>query len=219
MVQRLLWLPGGMTNCETQLGLLAVINRKAFEHEAPKARASSTATGIVHHETLQASAIVRKLPNTVQAEVNNFLANGIMSTGKVVGSILLTRDQLLWVEQLAVRPCANLVDYCWLQVNEHTPGNMLASSSLRKEGVEGIITPSNCFVGCHLPIWLNTVLQAEQFPACVTNLDTGLTEMNAKDFTHGWLGRRVQESCDFKDRRSMWRTQRSGTIAKLEPKW
>jgi hypothetical protein len=80
---------------------------------------------------------------------------------------------------------------------------MLASSSLREEGVEGIIATPNSFIGWHLPIWLNTMLQAEEFPACVAHLDTGLTEMNTKAFTHGCSGERVEESCDLKDRGSM----------------
>jgi hypothetical protein len=67
---------------------------------------------------------------------------------------------------------------------------MFASSSLREEGVEGIVTASNCLVTWHLPIWLNTMLQTEQLPACVTDLDACLTKMNAKDFTHGWLERK-----------------------------
>merc|ERR1719198_1154691 len=108
-----------------------------------------------------------------------------MATCEVVGSILLTRYQLLRMEQLAIGTCANLVDHGRFQVNEHTPGNMLACSSLREEGVEGIIPTTNGLVAWHLPIWLNTVLQAEQLPACVSDLDAGLADVDAKRLTHG----------------------------------
>jgi len=61
---------------------------------------------------------------------------------------------------------------------------VLAGTSLREEGVERVITTSNGLVAWHLSIWLNAVLEAEKLPACVTNLDTTLTEVKAKDLTH-----------------------------------
>jgi len=35
-----------------------------------------------------------------------------------------------------------------------------------------------------LAIWLNSVLKAVELPTGVTNLDTGLANVNADDFTH-----------------------------------
>jgi hypothetical protein len=35
-----------------------------------------------------------------------------------------------------------------------------------------------------LTIWLDTVLEAVQLPAAVTDLDTGLTGMDGDNFTH-----------------------------------
>jgi hypothetical protein len=65
---------------------------------------------------------------------------------------------------------------------------MLASTSLRKESIEGIVTTPYCFVTGHLTIWLNAMLQAEELPASVADLHTGLTKMKAKCFTHAdWL--------------------------------
>jgi hypothetical protein len=61
---------------------------------------------------------------------------------------------------------------------------MLASTSLRKESVERVITPTNGFVTWHLTIRLDTMLQTEQLPASIPNLDTGLAKMKAKSFTH-----------------------------------
>ena len=49
------------------------------------------------------------LPYPVQHQVNDLLANSVVTTGVVVGGILLARDQLLWVEQLAVRASAYLI--------------------------------------------------------------------------------------------------------------
>jgi hypothetical protein len=61
---------------------------------------------------------------------------------------------------------------------------VLAGTSFTEEGVEGIITTTDGLIGGHLAIGLNTVFQAEQFPAGVTHLDTGLTNMNTNYFSH-----------------------------------
>merc|ERR1719420_2765786 len=68
----------------------AVIHAEPFKHEASKTGTSTSATSIEHHEALQASAIVCKLSDAIQAKVNNFFANGVMPTCKVVGGIFLT---------------------------------------------------------------------------------------------------------------------------------
>jgi hypothetical protein len=64
---------------------------------------------------------------------------------------------------------------------------MLASTSLGKERVEGIISAANGFVAWHLTIWLNAVLQAEKLPASIPNLHAGLAKMEAECFTHGFV--------------------------------
>jgi hypothetical protein len=55
---------------------------------------------------------------------------------------------------------------------------VLSSSSLREEGVESIISSTDGLIGGHLTVRLDTVLEAEELPAGVTNLDTGLSDMD-----------------------------------------
>ena len=59
-----------------------------------------------------------------------------MTTGVVVGSILLAADQLLGMEKLLVGSGSNLVDHSRLQVNKDSARDVLASASFRKEGGE-----------------------------------------------------------------------------------
>jgi hypothetical protein len=61
---------------------------------------------------------------------------------------------------------------------------VLASTSLREEGVEGVITTTNSLVGRHLTIRLDTVLQAVELPTGVTSLDTSLANVNGQTFSH-----------------------------------
>ena len=82
------------------------------------------------------------------------------------------------MEQLSVCSGSDFIDDSWFKVKEDSSWYMLASTCLGEESVEGIITTSDGFVGWHLTIWLDTVLEAEELPAGVTNLDTGLTDVD-----------------------------------------
>jgi len=61
---------------------------------------------------------------------------------------------------------------------------VLARAGLREEGIESIIAATNSFIRRHLTIGLDAVLKAEQFPASIANLNSSLSEMKAKNFTH-----------------------------------
>jgi hypothetical protein len=75
-----------------------------------------------------------------------------------------------------------LTDYCGFQVYEHGSRYVLARAGLAEEGVETVVTTSEGLVGGHLPVGLNTVLQAVQFPACVTDLDARLPDVYGDAF-------------------------------------
>lgn len=45
----------------------------------------------------------------VEYRVDVLLSNGVVTTGIVIGGILLPWDQLLGVKKLAVRACTNLI--------------------------------------------------------------------------------------------------------------
>jgi len=129
-------------------------------------------------ESLKTSALLRQLADSVKNKVDDLLANGVVATSIVVGSILLSSDQLLWVEELAVSSHPDFINDSWLKVDKDSPGDMLATASLSKEGVEGIISASQSLVRWHLAIRLDSMLKAVKFPASVTNLATGLANMD-----------------------------------------
>src|SRR5688572_30316577 len=58
---------------------------------------------------LETSALIGQLADAVEHDVDDLLANCVVATGVVVGGILLTGDQLLRVEELAVSTRANLI--------------------------------------------------------------------------------------------------------------
>jgi hypothetical protein len=176
---------------EAELGLLAVVNGQAFEQKRAETRTSTTANRVEDEEALETSAVVSEFADAVEGEVDDFLANGVVTTSVVVSSIFLAGDELFGVVELTVSAGTDFVNDSGFQVEVHSARNVLASASLRKESVESVITTSNGLVGGHLTVRLNTVLEAVKLPAGITNLDTSLTNVNGDDFAHDALSQKV----------------------------
>ena len=87
------------------------------------------------------------------------------------------------MEELSIGSSPHFINNSWLQVKEHSPRNVFPGPSLTEERVEGVITASDSLVRWHLAIRLDTVLQTVEFPTSITNLDTGLTEMDRNTLT------------------------------------
>jgi len=90
-------------------------------------------------ETLKTCAVVSKLSNSIKDKVNNFLSNGVVTSGVVVGSILLATDHLFRVEQLSVCSSSDLIDHRWLKIQEDSSWDVLSGSSFREKGGKAII--------------------------------------------------------------------------------
>jgi hypothetical protein len=179
------------SDSERKLGLTAVVDRKSLQKKRTKTRSGTTSSGVEDHESLKTSTVVSQLSHTVKDKVNNLLSDGVVTTGVVVGSIFLTRDQLLRVVELSVGTSTDLVHHTRLKINKDGTRDVLTSTSLKEKGAERVITSSDSLVRRHLSIRLDTVLKAIQFPASITGLDTSLTNVDRKAFTHlelkSWL--------------------------------
>jgi hypothetical protein len=176
-------LRGGVDG-EAQLGFLAVVDGKTFQEEGTETGTGTTTDSVEDQETLETSAVIGEFTDAVEGEVDNFLTDGVVTTGVVVGGIFLTSDQLFGVEKLTVGTSTDFIDDSGLEVEEDGTRDVFASTSFGEEGVEGIVTTTDSFIGGHLTIGLDTVFKAVEFPAGITDLDTSLTEMNREDFTH-----------------------------------
>ena len=155
-------------------------------------------------EALETSALIGQLPDAVEDQIDDLFADGVVATGVVVGGIFLSGDELLGVEELAVGASTNLIcepndvmkntisnkptpvkltDYGWLEIDEDCSWDVLASTSFTEKGVEGVISASNSLVTWHLTVRLDAMLQAVQFPAGITDLDTSLSDVDRDTFT------------------------------------
>jgi len=75
---------------ESELGFLTVIDGESLEEERSETGSGTTTDGLEGEETLETSALIGKLSDSVEAEIDDFLTNGVMSSGEVVGSIFFT---------------------------------------------------------------------------------------------------------------------------------
>jgi len=128
-------------------------------------------------ESLEPSAVVGKLADSVEDVIDDFLSDGVMSTSVVVRGILLSTDDLLGVVKLTVSTCSDLVANSRFQIDVYCAWDVFSIAGFAEEGVEGIIS-STGLIGSHLTIGLDAVLKAVQLPAAVTGLDTGLAHMD-----------------------------------------
>jgi len=174
----------GWVDGETELGLLAVVDGKSLEEQGTETGTAATTDSLEDQEALETGTVVSELSDSVQAQVDDFTTNGVVSSGEVVGGIFLTGDQLLRVEQLSVGTGSDFINDGGLQIEEDTSWDVLAGTGLREESVESIITTSDGLVRWHLTVRLDTVLEAEKLPAGVTNLATSLTDVDRNNFSH-----------------------------------
>ncbi|CAB1353872.1 unnamed protein product, partial [Coregonus sp. 'balchen'] len=183
---------GSWVDGELKLGLLAIVNRQAFHQQGGETRTGATSEAVEDQEALEASAL---FADPIQNQVYDLFADSVMPTGVVVGCILLSSDQLLRVEELAnkelyqcyqnliVLKLSDLTNDSGLQIHKHSPGDMLASSSLTEEGVKGVVSSSNGLVTGHLSIRLDPMLKTVQLPACIADLDASLAHMDGDTLT------------------------------------
>jgi hypothetical protein len=79
---------------------------------------------------------------------------------------------------------SHFVNHSGLQVEKNTAGDVLASTSLGEKGVESVVAASNRGVGGHLAVRLDPVLEAVKLPAGISDLDSGLSDVDGDHFTH-----------------------------------
>ena len=79
----------GRSYHKVELALAAVVHREALEDEGAEARAGAAARGVVHEEALEAGARVGELADAVEGQVEDFLADGVVAAGVIVGRVLL----------------------------------------------------------------------------------------------------------------------------------
>jgi len=108
---------GRWVDGKLQLGLLSVVDTETLHEQGGESRAGATAEAVEDEESLETGALVSELANAVKHKVNNLLPDRLVTTGVVVGGVLLAGDKLLRVEQLTVGARTNLI--CNIECKTH----------------------------------------------------------------------------------------------------
>ena len=80
----------GWVHNKTKLGFLTVIDGKSLEEEGSETGTGTTTDGGEGKETLETSALIGKFSDSIEAEIDDFFTNGVMSSGEVVGGVFFT---------------------------------------------------------------------------------------------------------------------------------
>ena len=73
-----------------ELGFLTVVDGKSLEEERSESGSGTSTDGVEDEESLETSALIGELSDSVKAEIDDLLTNGVMSSGEVVGGIFFT---------------------------------------------------------------------------------------------------------------------------------
>ena len=119
---------GGRVDAELQLALLSVINGETLHQQSAKSRSGSATEGVENQEALETGAAVSETADLVQDLVDQLLSDGVMTTSVVVGSILLSGNHVLGMEQAAVGASSDFIDDVGLQISVDGPGNVFSLS-------------------------------------------------------------------------------------------
>ena len=92
--------------------------------------------GVENEESLKSSAVVGQLANTVKYKVDNFLSDGVVTTGVIIGGIFLSSYKLFWVKEGSVCSSSYFINDSWFQINEDGTWDVFASASFGEKGVE-----------------------------------------------------------------------------------
>lgn len=243
-----------------ELGLLSILGSKALEHQSTKTGSSAASKRVEHEESLERVTVVYNIVSSalhveqaasptltsnttdpIHDSINHLLSDSIVTTGIVVRRILLSTDQHLGVEQLAIVARANLVDGRRIQVDKERPRHMLAAGGFGEEGIVGARIIDILGVGIYATVMAEAVLKTvamrqqkisyhgsdalinpcatdggahEQLPSCVTELNTGLTDVKMNDL----YAYHVSDAC-CRENRMAWLSA-SGRIVSANPrKW
>jgi len=177
---RVIWLDNGSgnlrrgINAEVKLGFLTIINREALEEERAESGSSTTTDRVEDHKSLEAIALISEATDAIKNGFQLLLADGVVATGVVVSGVLLAGDKLVGMEELLVRAGADLVNDRGLKISQNGTRNILSSSSLLEKGLERFVVGVAVL---HGTVLIDTVLHAVELPACISELDTSLTDV------------------------------------------
>jgi len=133
-------------------------------------------------ETLEAIASFGFLSDDIEDGINEFSTFGVVTLGPIVTGTGLSKDEVVWSEDLTEWARSDRVHGSWFKIDEDGSWNVLATSGFVEVNVDSFELKIRVSLVC--PGGVNTVFIGDNFPELGTDLVTALTGLDVNDFSH-----------------------------------
>jgi len=133
-------------------------------------------------ETLEAIASFGFLSDDIEDGINEFGTFGVVTLGPIVTGTGLSKDEVVWSEDLTEWARSHRVHGSWFKIDEDGSWNVLATSGFVEVNVDSFELKIRVSLVC--PGGVNTVFIGDNFPELGTDLVTALTGLDVNDFSH-----------------------------------
>ena len=123
----------GRVDVKLELAFLAIVHWQPLHQEWGKARSGTSTEGVEDKESLESSALISQLSDSVQALIYDLFSDSVVTTSVVVSGILLSSDELFRVEELSVSSSPDLIDDCRLKIQHNSTGDMFTRACLTEK--------------------------------------------------------------------------------------
>ncbi|CAA7399059.1 unnamed protein product [Spirodela intermedia] len=132
-----------------------------------------------------AVAVLGLLADHVEDGIDELSSLGVVALCPVIPGAILTENEVIWAEDLAIGACAEAIHGAGLEVKEHSAGHVAASAGLVVVDVD----PLQLQVGlADVPAGgVDAVLIADHLPELAADLVAALAGLYVKDLPHRFL--------------------------------
>lgn len=118
--------------------------------------------------------------DTIHDSVDHLLPDGVMTTGIVVGSILLAAYQQFRMEKLAVGTGSNLINRRRVEIHEDGSGNMLSTAGLGEKRFERALVANVLRIRIGSAIWTEAMFEKIAKKSTIRNMFYTITKGQQK---------------------------------------
>jgi len=136
-------------------------------------------------ETLEAIASFGFLSDDIEDGINEFSTFGVVTLGPIVTGTGLSKDEVVWSEDLTEWARSHRVHGSWFKIDEDGSWNVLATSGFVEVNVDSFELKIRVSLVC--PGGVNTVFIGDDFPEFGSDLVTALASLDVNDFSHDWI--------------------------------
>merc|ERR1712170_168563 len=173
---------GGWYHRESVHDSVRVLLTDLADEEGAHARASATTQGVGQLEALKTVTALSLLSHHIQDGVHQLSPLCVVTLGPVVAGTTLSKDKVVWPEDLTKGSRADGVHGARLQVNEDCSGHIFASCGLIVVDIDPLQLEVRVpMVGAS---GVNAMLIRDHLPELGTDLVAALSSLNVHDFTH-----------------------------------